>query len=383
MKRLNFISTGLTAAIYVALFPLVFLALVLRAAFVWLFFDRSLNSGDVIFAATLGATALTLADWAKRLDPDGKVPTIVELLSQTNEILTDMLWIEGNLPTGHRTTVRTGLPAVAWRLLNQGVTPSKSTTAQIDEQAGMLEAWSEVDVDLAKLNGNVGAFRLSEAMAFLEAMNQEMAQTLFYGNSGLAPEEFTGLSVRYSAIAGAANASNVITGSGAGADNSSVWLVGWNERTVCGIFPKGSQAGMIHEDYGVQTVITSTGIGGGKMRAYQERWQWKAGIALKDWRYVCRIPNIDISNLVTKAGAADLIELMIKATYRLPSLTACKPVFYMNRTCMQMLDIQRRDDVQVGGQLTWETVDGIRKASFRGIPIRLVDQLTEAEAVVA
>lgn len=337
----------------------------------------------VIGLATIGTSALTLTDWAKRLDPDGKVPTVVELLAQTNEILTDMLWMEGNLPTGHRTTVRTGLPTVAWRLLNQGITPSKSTTAQIDEQAGMLEAWSEVDVDLANLNGNVNAFRLSEAMAFLEAMNQEMAQTLFYGNSGLAPEEFTGLSTRYSAISGATNGSNVITGSGAGSDNSSVWLVGWGERSIFGIFPKGSKAGIIHEDYGVQTVITATGIGGGKMRAYQERWQWKAGIALKDWRYVVRIPNIDISNLVAKSSAADLIELMIKATYRLPTLNGVRPVFYMNRTCLQMLDIQRRDDVITGAGLTFDNVDGKRQPSFRGIPIRLCDALTEAEATVA
>jgi hypothetical protein len=95
---------------------------------------------------TLNANVLTLADWAKRLDPDGKTPQIVEMLSQTNEILSDMVWMEGNLPTGHRTTVRTGLPTVAWRLINQGVQPSKSTTAQIDEACGMLEAWSEVDV---------------------------------------------------------------------------------------------------------------------------------------------------------------------------------------------------------------------------------------------
>jgi hypothetical protein len=153
--------------------------------------------------ATLGASVLTLADWAKRLDPDGKVSKIVELLSQTNEILMDMLFAEGNLPTGHRTTVRTGLPTVAWRLLNQGITPSKSTTAQIDEACGMLEAWSECDVELARLSGNVAAFRISESQAFIEAMNQEMASTLFYGNSGTAPEEFTGLAARYSAISGA------------------------------------------------------------------------------------------------------------------------------------------------------------------------------------
>ena len=248
--------------------------------------------------ATINSTVLSLLDWAKRIDPDGKTAAIAELLSQYNEILTDMQWMEGNLPTGHRTIVRTGLPTVAWRLLNAGVATSKSTTAQIDEQTGMLEAWSEVDRDLAELNGNVGAFRLSEASAFIESMNQEMAQTLFYGNSGVSPEEFTGFSPRYSSLS-AVNGSNVITGSGAGADNSSVWLVVWGPQTVHGIYPKGSKAGLVHEDLGLATIESAGGIGTGtRMRAYRDHWQWKCGIALKDWRYVVRIPNIDISALI-------------------------------------------------------------------------------------
>lgn len=332
--------------------------------------------------ASIGGSVLTLADWAKRLDPDGKTPSIVELLSQTNEILQDMLWMEGNLPTGHRTTVRTGLPSVAWRLLNQGVASSKSTTAQIDEACGLLEAWSEVDKDLAELNGNTAAFRLSEAQAFIEAMNQEMASTLFYGNQGTAPEEFTGLAARYSSLS-ATNGQNVITGSGAGADNSSIWLVVWGANSVFGIFPKGSKAGLIHEDLGLTTVETSASIGGTRMRAYQDQWQWKCGVALKDWRYVVRIPNIDISSLVAKSSAADLIELMIKAIHRVPNLKMGKAAFYMNRSVYQMLDIQRRDDVISGGGLVYSNVDGQPNASFRGIPVRICDALTETEAVVS
>src|SRR4051812_36103893 len=130
----------------------------------------------------LGANNLNLVDVAKRLDPDGKVSDIAELLAQTNGLLQDMPFVEANGATSHRLTMRTGLPAVAWRLLNAGVAPSKSTTAQVDEAVGMLEAWSEVDKDLAELNGNVASFRLSEAKSFIEAMNQEMAQTVFYGN---------------------------------------------------------------------------------------------------------------------------------------------------------------------------------------------------------
>ncbi len=331
--------------------------------------------------ATLSANALTLADWAKRLDPDGKVPSIVELLSNTNEILADMQWLEGNLPTGHRTTVRTGLPQTAWRLLNQGVQPSKSTTAQIDEQCGMLEAWSEVDKDLALLNGNTAAFRLSEAQAFIESMNQEMSQTLFYGNAGLSPEEFTGLSVRYSDPA-ATNGQNVLDAGGAGSDNTSIWLICWGAQTVHGIFPKGSKAGLMHEDLGEVTVETTAGMAGTRMRAYQDHWQWKCGIALKDWRYAVRIGSIDVSNLVAKSSAADLVELMIKATHRIPNMGMGKCAFYMNRTVKQMLDIQRRDDAITGGGLVYNDVDGKLVPSFRGIPIRTCDAILETEALV-
>ena len=332
--------------------------------------------------AVLASNILTLADWAKRLDPDGKVPTIVELLSQTNEILADALWMEGNLPTGHRTTVRTGLPAVAWRLLNQGVQPSKSTTAQIDEACGMLEAWSEVDVELAKLNNNVEQFRFSEAQAFIEAMNQTMAQTLFYGNSSIAPEQFTGLAARYSAISGAANGKNVISGSGAGADNTSIWLVLWGANTVHGIFPKGSMAGLEHEDLGIETVETTAGLAGTRMRAYRDRWSWKCGIALRDWRYVVRIANIDVSNLVAESSAADITKLMVKALWRIPTMGMGKAAFYCNRTVGEMLDIQRMNKVGTGGGITFDNVDGKQRMSFRGVPIRISDALLETEATV-
>ena len=129
--------------------------------------------------ATVGNTVLTLTDWAKRLDPDGRVAAVVELLSNTNEILDDMLWKEGNLPVGHRDTVRTGLPSVYWRRINEGVATSKSTTAQIDSQCGMLEAWSEVDKDLALLErqhvtvpafGSTGIHRSDESGNGIDAV---------------------------------------------------------------------------------------------------------------------------------------------------------------------------------------------------------------------
>lgn len=329
----------------------------------------------------LNSNVLTLADWAKRLDPDGKVSAVVELLNQTNGILDDMLFMEGNSATGHQTSVRTGLPSVFWRLLNQGVQPSKSTTAQIVEGCGMLEAWSEVDVDLAALNGDVNAFRLSEAQAFIEAMNQQMATKTFYGNSSVNPEQFNGLSVRYSSLT-ATSGGNIIDGGGVGSVNTSVWMAGWGANTLFGIFPKGSKAGIFHEDLGVQTIEAATGIGGSRLRAYQEHWQWKTGLALRDWRYSGRIANIDTTNLTTETNNTDLVKSMIRLIHRLPKNGLAKTVFYMNKTTLEMLDIQRKNSVEAGGQLTYKDVDGQNIPFFRGYPIRVCDAILNTEARV-
>lgn len=330
--------------------------------------------------AVLSTAAATLETWAKRLDPDGKIATIVELLAQTNEILLDMLWKEGNLPTGHRSTVRTSLPAVSWRLLNQGVLPSRSTTAQIDEQAGMLEAWSEVDVDLAKLNGQVGAFRLSEATAFLESMNQEMASTLFYGNVGLDPEEFTGFAPRYY-LSTADNGGNVIKGGSADTDNTSIYLVAWGDETVFGIFPKGSTAGLQHDDYNEVTVEVTAGVAGARMRAYQDRYQWKAGLVVKDWRYVVRIANIEVS-AINGGVVPDIFGMMELAIETLPNRLG-SPVFYMNRTVRRYLRKKARELVGAGGGLTFENYQGRRVMHYSDVPIRTVDAILNTEALVA
>lgn len=343
--------------------------------------------------ATLGGIALNLMDWAKRVDPDGNVSTIAELLNQTNSILDDMLWMEGNLPTGHRTTVRTGLPTAAWRLLNNGVAPSKSTTAQLDEGCGMLETYSEVDRDLADLNGNTNAFRLSEGQAFIEAMNQQMAQTLFYGDTTVNPERFLGLAPRYSTISGATNGVNVLSAGGASSNNTSVWLVTWGANTVSGIFPKGSKAGIMHEDLGLVTVETATGITGARMRAYRDHWQWKCGLALKDWRYVVRLANISVSDLVagttTQANTAAtlVINMMSRMLDRVPAFGMGKPVFYMNRTVFSLLRIQalNKSSAAIGIEAALDQFGNPVSGglSFMGIPIRRCDQILTTEATIS
>ena len=332
--------------------------------------------------AVLATTSLTLADWAKRIDPEGRVPVVAELLSQSNQVLEDAVFIPGNLPTGHRVVIRTGLPTVYWRAINQGVPPSKSTTAQVDEACGMLEAFSEMDVDLAELNGNTDEFRLSEDIPFLEAMNQEMAQKLFYGNPATDPKYFLGIMPRYGAISGAGNAQNIIDAGGTASDNASIVLVGWGENTVFCPFPKGSKAGLIHEDLGIETVNNPDGS---RLRAYRTRYQWKNGLVVKDWRYIVRIANIKIGALTSNTSPADIISFMSRSLDRIPNFGMCKPVFYMNRTLYSFLRLQALNKSQNAiavEQGLNQFGTPMRWLSFEGVPIRRVDQLLNTEARV-
>lgn len=321
---------------------------------------------------------LTLADWAKRLDPDGRVDKIVEMLAQKNEILDDMLFVEGNLPTGHRTTVRAGLPSAAWRMLNYGVQPSKSKTKQVTDTAGMLEAYAEVDKDLADLNGNTPQFRLSEDKAFLEAMNQQMAQTTFYGNTSTNPERFLGLAPRFNDPS-ADNGENILNGGGSGSDNTSVWLVVWGNDTCHGIFPKGAKAGLQHKDLGEVTLEDDAG---GKYQGYRTHYQWKTGLTLRDWRYVVRIANVDVSNLTKDASSgADLIDLMTQALEIPPDLSSGRAAFYCNKTIRSFLRRQIRNANNV--HINMDEVAGKKVVSFDEVPVRRCDQILNTEAALS
>jgi hypothetical protein len=236
--------------------------------------------------ATLSKTMPTMLDWAKTRDPSMKTAGIVEALSQTNSALEDQVLVEGNLPTGHQTTIRTGLPTGYYRMINAGTPPEKATTAQVVENCAMLESRSHVDVKQAGLQSDAMAYRAQIARAHVMGMSQTNATTMFYG-SAANPEEFVGFSNRYNDLS-AANGDNIIDAGGTGSDNMSVWLVGWGDTTVYGIFPKGSNAGIEHMDLGIDDVDDADG---NPFRAYKDIFSLDQGLVVADWRYAVRIAN--------------------------------------------------------------------------------------------
>jgi hypothetical protein len=345
---------------------------------------------------------VTLLDIAKSMDPDGSVAVVAELLNQSNEIIQYMNFKEGNLPTGHKATVRTGLPSVQLREFYQGVKVSKSGRAQITDVCAMIEGRNEIDKDEADLNGNAAAFRMSEGLSFVEAMNQQFSQQLIYGNTATNKDGVLGLAPRYGAISGATNAQNMISAGGASNNNTSVWLVVFGENTITGIYPKGSKAGLIQEDLGV---IDAFDASNNRFRAYAERWQWKFGLHVKDWRYGVRVCNINTADLIAQANTQALTAatwlplLMMRAFARIPSMGMGTPVFLANRTVKEMLSVAavmktfygltiEQSGNQFGNVAPGSvagTGTGIKggQLKFFGTPVLTVDQILMTEATIS
>lgn len=340
----------------------------------------------------------TLVDLATRMDPEGKIPVIAEMLSQCNDFEDDLPWVEANEKTGHEFVFRTSIPAGSWRQYYQGVPYSKSTTAKARVGLGMLEDYSQIDKALARHSGDVNRFRESEDMAFLEGMSQTIIETFFYGNTMVTPAEFMGLASFYNTVNTntAQNAANVLNGGGSGSSNTSLWLIGHGPDTMFAVFPRGSKAGLEMQDKG--DVVPGFDSLGNRFEAYTSWFHQEAGYCPKDWRYGARLANVD----TTAAGLAgpnpiDIFMTMSEMLLKFPKLSAktsgvtktdapsdpatgVRPVWYCNRTLRHWMDTQSMRDRNV--LISSTDYAGAPVTKFRDIPIKIVDQILNTESTI-
>jgi hypothetical protein len=326
--------------------------------------------------ATLANGQPTLLDVSTQFTSDGKPMPIAELLHKTNPILDDIPFEQANSTSGHQISARQQLPTTSLRRINGGVAPSKSGYGKITESMGLFAGLGQVDSKLVDLAGDKARFRMNENEGHIESMGQRFATSLIYGDPDVTPEEFLGLSPRYDSLAAANNtAIQIIDAGGNDTDLASIWLVGWGNNSVMGIYPQGSQAGIQHKDMGEELVDDGAG---GKYPALRDWFELDAGLAVYDYRNVVRIANIDLSNLTTDAATgAKLIELMTFAVEGLNNDAGLNPVFYMPREVRAYLRQQITNKNNVF--LSMAEVAGKKVVAFDGYPVRRLDALASNE----
>jgi hypothetical protein len=339
--------------------------------------------------AVLSTAYPTLLDIAKRSGSDGRIMALAETMSQLTEMLDVIPWVEANDGSSHKSSIRASIPTPTWRLFNKGVVQVKTTSNQFVDACGMMENYSTVDKDLADLNGNTAAWRLSEDTGIIEGMNQEFLKVLAYGDTTVNPEKFVGLAPRYYQTSTTNNpaGTNVILGGGSGSVNASMYLIGLSPETVFGIYPKGSQAGLRNKDLGEQTVYDASN---NPYQAYRTHYKWDCGLVVKDWRFVIRIANIDMTNLKTASDGTDtsanITKLMMQAIEKLPRTNGVIPVWMTTRTVRAMLRVKLMNKGNTFVTVEdWTGASGItrKQLMFQGFPVFANEQLLETESTLS
>ncbi|MEG2255143.1 MAG: hypothetical protein RSC33_07440, partial [Vagococcus sp.] len=274
--------------------------------------------------------------------------------------------------------VRTALPPVAWRMINRGTKPGKSQTKQLTFTCGEMEALAQLDEKLCRANGNSAQWRLSENKAYQQSMNKTMATTTFYGDEKVNPAGFTGFGAYYYSLTDAdvdaVYREHIIDGGGTGNKLTSMWIVGWGNDTVHGIFEEGDTAGFKYRDNGRVPVIDANG---GKFYAYESQYNWSMGIAVRDPRYIVRIANIDLSDTT---ATQKLLENMIKGYNLIEDPNNCKLAIYCNRQTMTLIDLLAQAKTNVN--LTIDTFNGKKQTHFWGAPFRRSDAILTTESAI-
>lgn len=335
---------------------------------------------------------LTMLDIAKAMDATGQTieSEVAMLLAQTNSILQDQVFVEGNLINGYQGVIQTGLPKVFYKMIGEPVRSSKATKAQISEGCSILEGRSLVETDLLGGATGIAKERVFQSKAFAESMMQTDARTMFYG-SAANPKEYVGFANRYRSSSDG-NGANIISAGGT-TNLTSVWVIAWGDDTIFATTPMGIKSGIEHKDLGEITITELDSEQHEVQReVYADRWKLRKGLFVKDWRYGVRIANIDTVALKNGTGTqaanarTNIVYKIEEALSLLPGHSGVKIAIYGNKGVLAGLRALGRDM----SQATVETKKGFNQfgkdiwtTSVEDVPFRICDQLIKAESLVA
>lgn len=261
--------------------------------------------------ALYGDTYLDLVDvYQRQPAKQGMIP-FINMLSYAQPVLQDAIVMACNKGSENVTSLLTGLPTGSWGALYQGVAKSKSNRIQVTDTTGFYESMAGVDTRLADYSNNLQQLRHEEALTHIESMSQEMTSRIWYANSAVNPEQFTGFAPRFNSLSDV-QSSQIVNGNGvAVAGSTSIWFITWGNTQSSLLYPANSMAGLKRTDHGKNIVQDANG---NDYFQFMESFKWDMGVSVRDWRYVVRIANIDIAGL--QAGTVDVYDLLQKAYYK-------------------------------------------------------------------
>lgn len=326
-------------------------------------------------ATVIGTQHITFRDILSGLKKDGsRDQHIVDMFLKKNPFLDDMVYILANNGQTNQTTLRAGLPDVAWTGIYEGPKPSKGSKRVVKDAAGMAESMLTAAKKLYDKAPDKEIFMADEAGTHVEAMGQDVAEALIYGNIKVNPKQFNGLSIRYPLHGGTDEDETpfyVINGAKASNPSTaalrSIWLVGHGSTTIHGFFPEGAVAGL--KTGAVKERLNTDDLA--NVGAYEELYQmfqWEIGLAVKDFRYAGRVSNIESDVMFAASGQPDYLELLRRLNTRVED-GGVNQCWYMDKMTLEMIQVMCGRKTQENAMRSEQLFDR-KVTTLFGIPVR-------------
>lgn len=322
---------------------------------------------------------------AARMSHNNEIISVAEVLNETNDIVQDAIVQRGNDITSHVVSRRTRLPAPAWVKIGNGWDATAGLVQQARETIGQMKARYQCPQDVMRLQPNPAKYRAQQERAYIEAMAQELANTLVAGSlTGEPPEEFDGLRARYTTLSTTAARYVGNNGAASGSTNTSIWFIQWKPGGVYLIYPRNAEGGGLKKDdkglvytLADNSSATPTYAPNNKqLWAYITEFSWDVGLCIEDVRTVKRLANISTVS-ATDSNTLDEDKIIeVRNNFKTPGTI----YMYCNETVFTQLQILAKDKTNVH----WppDSPFGKPQMYFLDMPVRRLDAITNAEALL-
>lgn len=317
---------------------------------------------------------LTIVEMMKRKF-NGNIINVVMALAQRNELLQDAPLVEANDEFSNVSNRYVSVPKPTPRSINNGASKGHAEVEQIREGVMLLEQHIEIDEQILRHSPNKDAARMIEFAGRLEGLSQQLAYYLIYGNPGTDPRECMGLATRRSSLG-----TNCVSLGGSGSDMTSVYVIEWDPMWMRLIHPRGAGSyGVTFVDNGRQRL---TGANSGPYYAEAYQVIVELGTSLVDERALQRIANIEASNATNNFIDSTKVRELVRAVNRLPAAGQSGSTYlYGNRSTKSQFDIYALE--KSNGFYTMDNITGAPISVYRGLPIRMVEQIIDTEKAIS
>ena len=331
-------------------------------------------------------TEYNARDVVTSMDSRGNLLPVVDVIANTNEFMDYFPWVEANEGMQNKSAHLTSRPTPTVGRVNKGTGFGKAVQKVVADNVARIELNSRADERLFSLGmTDMAKWRFTQDTPIMKAFGDAVVDMVLYGDEKADSGEFNGVMPRYDALPTDPfdqedPAYNVLDGGGVGSDNTSIIVarMSANDGGLCGLYPRGSMAGLQVEDLGRQ-FLEDENNAGTYLNYYVTHFAWNIGIKIEDPRNVVRIANIDVNNLIAGSGA-DLFSMTMDAIRRIPGRAKDGVYIMANREVIGEWSKQQRltqEQFMVAGTDRYIPVD-----TFAGIPILRTDNLLLTESAI-